>query len=85
MLVAPQENVNFELRPYLGIDERSQQDIDELSYSLRRKFANASDHYIARRKKVNLWETIYKNHKDSPLDVKRIRPKLTFKYPPFFT
>ena len=72
------------LRPYLSADDRSQQDKDELSYSLRRKFANQVNSYIARRKKVNLWETIYKNHKDAPQDSKRIRPKIDFKFPPFF-
>lgn len=72
------------LRPYLSADDRPQQDKDELSYSLRRKFANQVNSYIARRKKVNLWETIYKNHKDAPQDSKRIRPKIDFKFPPFF-
>lgn len=75
---------NYDLRPYLGVDERSQQEKDELSYSLRRKFINHVDTFVARRKKTNLWETIYKNHKDAPVDVKRIRPKLEFKFPPFF-
>lgn len=77
-------SVDFEARPYLGVDERDQKDRDELSYSLRRKFANSTDSFVARRKKVNLWEKIYKHHKDAPLDVKRVRPKIDLKYPPFF-
>lgn len=79
------EDAGRDLRPYLGVDSRSQQEKDELSYSLRRKFANVTDEFIGRRKKTNLWETIYKNHKDAPPDVKRTRPKFDFKYPPFFT
>ncbi|KAH9506985.1 Structural constituent of ribosome [Dermatophagoides farinae] len=75
----------LELRPYLSIDSRQQQrERDELTYSLRRKFANQIDTFVARRKKTNLWETVYKNHKEAFIDVKRIRPKIEMKYPPFF-
>nr|XP_027202450.1 28S ribosomal protein S30, mitochondrial-like [Dermatophagoides pteronyssinus] len=76
------------LRPYLrsSLDNNidNQREKDELTYSLRRKFANQIDTFVARRKKTNLWEKIYKNHKEAMIDVKRIRPKIEMKYPPFF-
>lgn len=84
MMCIPKNATSQELRPYLGVDDRSEDDKKELSYSLRRKFSNRINHFIARRKKVNLWEKIYKYHKDAPLDVKRTRPKREFKFPPFF-
>lgn len=72
------------LRPYLSVDNRKKQDQDELSYSLRRKFANHTSSFIARRKKTNLWEQIYKRHKEAPNNFRRTRPKIEMKYPPFF-
>ena len=86
MTRTPEEAVDFNLRPYLAEDFRTEDDIKELSYSLRRRYSNWVDPWVRDRQRVHLWEKVYRFHKEaSPLVSQRCRPKITFKYPPFFT
>ncbi len=53
---------------------------------LKRKNCNQLGEWAPTRQRVHLWEKIYKYHKEaSPVPHIRTRPKITYKYPPFFT
>lgn len=82
----PQTEQEYDLRPYIASDVRSRREVAEQSYVLRRRYANQMDRFVAYRQRVHLWEKIYKFHPEAtPMPHLRSRPKMSFKYPPYFT
>ncbi len=85
MTRSPQLSEECNLRPYLSEPNLNEEEFNEVSYALRRRYSNWVDPFIKDRQKVHLWEKVYKYSKDaSPLPHIRVRPKYEFKYPPFF-
>ncbi|XP_054160472.1 28S ribosomal protein S30, mitochondrial-like [Oppia nitens] len=81
----PQLENYCELRPYLSADNRDDWDIQELGYSLRRKYSNHVSSFVKKRQQIHLWEKIFKYHKEAlPIPHIRSRPKMDFKYPPYY-
>lgn len=53
------------LKPYLGVDERSTDEILSLRYMIRKMYSRVPDH-MAHLDEVPTWVKIYKLHPDAP-------------------
>ncbi|GFY58628.1 39S ribosomal protein S30, mitochondrial [Trichonephila inaurata madagascariensis] len=65
LLNAPILKEGLDLKPYLGTDTRTEEEIHNMRYFFRKMYSQARAH-DAHKKEVADWIRIYKNHPDAP-------------------
>ncbi|GIY52653.1 28S ribosomal protein S30, mitochondrial [Caerostris darwini] len=66
LLNTPEVKDGLILKPYLGVDTRTEEEVANMRYFLRKMYSGARAH-DAYKEEIPDWVRIYKNHPDAPL------------------